>query len=119
MPFSPRFGHFNLADLRTQGAAIAPGVASTLIIALAATYLSDHYHAPPVIFTTFIAAALTELSKWLLVMSVAALGMKTSLRDMVAVGSTAIALIAAETIFLALLILAWIWLCSPHPGGGL
>ncbi len=68
------------------------------------------------IISTSIAAALTELSKWLLVISVAALGMKTSLRDMVAVGSTAIALIAAETIFLALLILAWIWLCSPHPG---
>jgi uncharacterized integral membrane protein (TIGR00698 family) len=55
-----------------------------------------------------IAGALTELSKWLLVTSVAALGMKTSLREMMAVGKTAIALIAAETIFLALLVLGWI-----------
>ena len=47
---------------------------------------------------------LTEASKWLLVISVAALGMKTSLREMMAVGTTAIALIAAETIFLALLV---------------
>ena len=57
-----------------------------------------------------IASVLTEASKWLLVISVAALGMKTSLREMMAVGSTAIALIAAETIFLALLVFCWITL---------
>jgi uncharacterized integral membrane protein (TIGR00698 family) len=57
-----------------------------------------------------LAAVLTEASRWLLVISVAALGMKTSLREMMAVGTTAIALIAAETIFLALLVLAWILL---------
>jgi len=57
-----------------------------------------------------IADVLTEASKWLLVISVAALGMKTSLREMMAVGTTAIALIAAETIFLALLVLGWITL---------
>ena len=51
---------------------------------------------------------LIEASKWLLVISVAALGMKTSLREMMAVGTTAIALIAAETVFLALLVLSWI-----------
>jgi uncharacterized integral membrane protein (TIGR00698 family) len=61
-----------------------------------------------------IAAVLTEASKWLLVISVAALGMKTSLREMMAVGTTAIALIAAETIFLGLLVLGWIMLM----GGG-
>jgi uncharacterized integral membrane protein (TIGR00698 family) len=55
-----------------------------------------------------LASVLTEASKWLLVTSVAALGMKTSLREMMAVGKTAIALIAAETIFLALLVLGWI-----------
>ena len=55
-----------------------------------------------------LASVLTEASRWLLVISVAALGMKTSLREMMAVGTTAIALIAAETIFLALLVLAWI-----------
>jgi uncharacterized integral membrane protein (TIGR00698 family) len=57
-----------------------------------------------------IAGALIEASKWLLVISVAALGMKTSLREMMAVGTTAIALIAAETVFLALLVLSWITL---------
>jgi uncharacterized integral membrane protein (TIGR00698 family) len=57
-----------------------------------------------------IASVLTEASKWLLVISVAALGMKTSLREMMAVGTTAIALIAAETIFLGVLVLGWITL---------
>jgi uncharacterized membrane protein YadS len=55
-----------------------------------------------------VSAVLTEASRWLLVISVAALGMKTSARDIMSVGGTAIALIAAETVFLALVVLAWI-----------
>jgi uncharacterized integral membrane protein (TIGR00698 family) len=52
----------------------------------------------------------TEVSKWLLVVSVAALGMKTCARDLVAVGRSALLLIAAETLFLALAVLVWITL---------
>lgn len=55
-----------------------------------------------------VAAILTEASKWLLVISVAALGMKTSLRNMIAVGARAISLIVAETLFLGLFVLGWI-----------
>jgi uncharacterized integral membrane protein (TIGR00698 family) len=55
-----------------------------------------------------VGAVLTEVSRWLLVISVAALGMKTSARDIMSVGGTAIALIAAETVFLALVVLVWI-----------
>jgi len=55
-----------------------------------------------------VGVALTEVSRWLLVISVAALGMKTSARDIMSVGGTAIGLIAAETIFLALVVLGWI-----------
>ena len=55
-----------------------------------------------------VVSVLTEASKWLLVTSVAALGMKTSLRDMMSVGAAAVALVAAETLFLALLVLGWI-----------
>jgi len=57
-----------------------------------------------------VASILIEVSKWLLVISVAALGMKTSLREMMAVGGTAIALIAVETLFLAFLVLGWLLL---------
>jgi uncharacterized integral membrane protein (TIGR00698 family) len=55
-----------------------------------------------------LATALTECSKWLLVISVAALGMKTSANDIRAVGSTAVVLIAAESLFLAAVVLGWI-----------
>jgi uncharacterized membrane protein YadS len=48
--------------LRAAAGAIAPGVASTLIVALAATYLSDHYHAPPIIFALLLGMALNQLS---------------------------------------------------------
>ena len=59
-----------------------------------------------------VASVLTELSKWLLVTSVAALGMKTSLREMMAVGTRCVALIAAETVFLGLLVLSWVLLTA-------
>ena len=59
-----------------------------------------------------IASVLTEVSKWLLVTSVAALGMKTSLREMMAVGTKCVALIAAETVFLGLLVLSWVLLSA-------
>src|SRR5271165_4852217 len=83
-------------DSRANKVALLPGFLIAFLI-LAALNGFDLVAKP-------IAAALTEVSKWLLVISVAALGMKTSLREMMAVGSTALALIAAETIFLGLLV---------------
>jgi uncharacterized membrane protein YadS len=47
-----------------------------------------------------------NVSRWCLVTAIAALGMKTSLKAMAEVGGRAIALIVAETVFLALLVLA-------------
>lgn len=55
-----------------------------------------------------VAAGLTELSRWLLLISVAALGMKTSAKDIMEVGRAAILLVVAETAFIALFVLAWI-----------
>lgn len=46
------------------------------------------------------------VSRWALLTSIAAVGMKTSLRDVAQVGGAAIALIVAETIFLALFVTA-------------
>lgn len=48
---------------------------------------------------------LSELSRWALLIAIAAVGMKTSLRTIFKVGSSAIALIVVETAFLAVLIL--------------
>jgi len=49
--------------------------------------------------------ALKSISRWCLVTAIAALGMKTSLKAMAAVGWRSIALIVAETVFLAVLVL--------------
>ena len=46
-----------------------------------------------------------DVSRWCLVTAIAALGMKTSLKAMAEVGGRAIALIVAETVFLATLVL--------------
>jgi uncharacterized membrane protein YadS len=50
-------------------------------------------------------AVLKSVSRWCLVTAIAALGMKTSLKAMAEVGGRAIALIVAETVFLAILVL--------------
>jgi uncharacterized integral membrane protein (TIGR00698 family) len=49
--------------------------------------------------------ALKSISRWCLVTAIAALGMKTSLKAMAEVGGRAIALMVAETAFLAILVL--------------
>jgi len=59
-----------------------------------------------------IPAVLTDLisqaSSWLLLVAIAAVGMKTNLKQVLSVGGPAIALIVVETLFLACLILAGI-----------
>ncbi len=50
-------------------------------------------------------AASKGVSRWCLLIAIAALGMKTSLKAMAEVGGRAIALIVAETLFLAILVL--------------
>ena len=49
---------------------------------------------------------INQISRWLLVTAIAALGMKTSIKQMAAVGGKAIGLIVAQTIFIAVLVLA-------------
>ncbi len=51
------------------------------------------------------AALMVDASRWALVLGIAAVGMKTSMRSIREVGVTAIALIVAETLFLAVVIL--------------
>ena len=55
---------------------------------------------PPVL-----GAFLAKLSSWALLAAIAAVGMKTDLRNIIKVGGGAIALIVAETLFLAALAL--------------
>ncbi len=52
-----------------------------------------------------VAAFCMEISRWALLIAIAAVGMKTSIGKMIKVGPQAIGLITAETVFLALFIL--------------
>ena len=53
---------------------------------------------------------MSSLSRWALLISIAAVGMKTSLKRILDVGGQAIALIVAETVFIALFVLAGVLL---------
>lgn len=52
---------------------------------------------------------LSKLSSWSLVTAISAIGMKTALGDLAAMGSKAIILVLAETLWLALIVLSAIW----------
>jgi uncharacterized integral membrane protein (TIGR00698 family) len=54
------------------------------------------------------ATAAAEISRWLLVLGIAAVGMKTALKSIFEVGRQAVLLIVAETVFLAVFILVGI-----------
>jgi uncharacterized membrane protein YadS len=88
-------------DPAQQRVALLPG----FLVAFVALAALNGFH----LVATQLSSILIEASKWLLVIAVAALGMKTSLREMLAVGATALGLIAAETLFLAFLVLGWLW----------
>lgn len=61
----------------------------------------------------FVAGLLGDVSRWALLVAIAAVGMKTSLRTILDVGGQAIILIVAETVFLAIFMLAGIaWLAA-------
>jgi uncharacterized membrane protein YadS len=49
--------------------------------------------------------SVNELSRWCLVVSISALGMKTQLKELAAVGIKPILLMVGETVFLVVLVL--------------
>jgi uncharacterized membrane protein YadS len=53
-----------------------------------------------------ISSLLGDLSRWALLFGIAAVGMKTSLKSLGEVGHTAIILIVAETLFIAVFVLS-------------
>src|SRR5260370_17417043 len=52
----------NAPTAESPGRTLVPGLVATVVVALAATYLSDHYRAPPVIFALLLGMALNALS---------------------------------------------------------
>lgn len=61
------------------------------------------------VIPTAIADLLSEASRWLLLTAIAAVGMKTNLKKVLAVGGAAIALIITQTIFIATVILSGVY----------
>ncbi|MEM8774258.1 MAG: putative sulfate exporter family transporter [Pseudomonadota bacterium] len=57
---------------------------------------------------SMIAEFISQMSRWLLLIAIAAVGMKTNLKQVLGVGGMAIALIVVETIFIAVLIIGGI-----------
>lgn len=53
----------------------------------------------------FVSPIINDLSRWALLISIAAVGMKTSIKRMLSVGGGAISLIVAETLFLGVFVL--------------
>ena len=74
------------------------------LVAFAALVVLNSFGALP----GFALAAANEASRWCLVVAIAALGMKTSFQKLAAVGWKPIGLMVAETLWLALLVLAMI-----------
>lgn len=85
-----------------SGTGSAKGTFPAFLLVFAALVLVNSFGLipPPVI------AFIKEVSRWFLVTAIAALGVKTSLKQMSAVGGPAIGLVVAETLFLAGLVLA-------------
>jgi uncharacterized integral membrane protein (TIGR00698 family) len=60
----------------------------------------------------YVGALLSSVSQWALLTSIAAVGMKTSLKTMFDIGGQAIALIIGETVFIALIVMLGVMVLS-------
>ena len=102
--FSLSIRSFAAAD--PDGGARPPLIPGFVLAFLALAAVNSAGAIPAIVGT-----ALGDLSRWALLASIAAVGMKTSLKTIMEVGGQAIALIVAETVFIAAFILvgiAWI-----------
>lgn len=88
----------------------AEGVRPPLVPAFVAVFLALVILNSAVAVPAVVADAATAVSRWALLAAIAAVGVKTSLKDVFSVGRRAIAILVAETLFLALLILAGVYL---------
>jgi uncharacterized integral membrane protein (TIGR00698 family) len=83
-----------------------PTIMPGFLIAFAVLVLANSLGLIPLV----VQDALTQLSRWALLVAIAAVGIKTSPRAMLSVGGTAIIMVIAETVFLAVLILVGVTL---------
>jgi uncharacterized integral membrane protein (TIGR00698 family) len=77
-----------------------PLLPAFLVAFIALVIINSLHFVPPIVQAT-----LSDLSRWCIVIAIAALGVKTSLAALAAVGHRAIGLIVAETVFIAAFVL--------------
>lgn len=87
-----------------EGASKVPMLPTFLVAFVALVIINSLGWIPPVVTEGF-----TDLSRWCLVTAIAALGIKTSFQKLAVVGWKPVVLMVAETLFLLLLVLAFIY----------
>ncbi|MCW9043752.1 MAG: putative sulfate exporter family transporter [Pseudopelagicola sp.] len=94
------------ADARTEGEnpPLLPGFVLGFLVL--ATFNSLH------LIPETLSALLSSASRWLLLIAIAAVGMKTNIKDLLKVGGAAIGLLTLETAFIAAFILAGVKLLA-------
>lgn len=92
----------------TQDKGSAPPILPGFVIGFLVLAGLNSFHLIP----EFLTEALAQASRWLLLIAIAAVGMKTNLKQVLGVGPAAIALIVSETLFIALFILLGIMLLT-------
>lgn len=100
-----------LLSLRIRQALVSkegnrPQVLPGFLLGFALLALLNSLELIPEVLQSFLA----EISGWALLIAIAAVGIKTSLRDIISVGGAAIVMLLAETLFLAIFILALVML---------
>lgn len=96
----------NFAELPEDGK--RPPILPMFVVGFLALAAVNSFHLIP----TALADFLSQSSRWLLLIAIAAVGMKTNLKQILSVGGAAIALIVLETVFIAAFILAGIKLLT-------
>lgn len=96
----------SFAELPSEGK--RPPLLPGFVVAFLALAGLSSFGLVPAVISDF----LSQSSRWLLLIAIAAVGMKTNLKQVLAVGGAAIALIIVETLFIAGLILAGIRLLT-------
>lgn len=100
--FNSRIENGLAEDNDVKRPALIPGFVVGFIIL--ATMNSLH------LFPPMISGLIEDISRWALLIAIAAVGMKTSLKTIFTVGGQAVVLIVSETVFIALFILIGIYL---------
>jgi uncharacterized integral membrane protein (TIGR00698 family) len=90
--------------IESSGAVKRPPLVPAFLLAFLVIVTLNSFHVVPL----GVQSALNDASRWCIVTAIAALGVKTSLAALASVGHRSVVLIVAETVFIAVFVLAFI-----------